>query len=156
MHSPNLYRVIQIKLKQIVSSGYELEIPMDVLDDQYYERMSDNSIFGQVRRITGKEWGREHKIEELVIVEFGTQAKKEEVVKEIVCSGFLFNNQSWLCCERSSSMKRNGFISFARSDIFFKLDEALTMGIDLTAPVVYSRYSSYRGLFFSGGHLIGG
>ncbi|MHC1722485.1 MAG: hypothetical protein AB9836_04670 [Aminipila sp.] len=156
MKAPQLYRAYQIKLKDIVADNYKLTIPNDRLPG-YLERQTDNELFGQIRRITGRNWSRDHIVEELIFVELGTKIKKSEVVEEIVYNGFVFNEQQWFCCERSGSMKRNGFASFARADIAFKLDESLTMGMDTyDMQVVYSKWSAYRGLFLSGGHLISG
>lgn len=153
MYAPRHFKILTFPLSMVVESGYNLNIEYP---DGYYVRQQDNPEFRQIRRITGKEWESDRRISEMLFIEMGKHGKDEEVVTKIVEEGFLFNRQLWLTSERSGSMKRNGFLSFVRSDIEIKLNEALTMGIDTNREVVFSKYTSYGGLFLSSGHAVEG
>lgn len=153
MKAPELYRVIQIPLKMAVESGYKVEIGMRELP-RYYVRQGDCALFAQLRRITGQGWERDRVITEIIFAELGTQMKNKEVATRVVRQGIQFNGGLYVLSERSASMKRNGYCSFVRAEYKRALDEALTIGADLSQEVVFSKWGAYRGLYLSSGFLI--
>lgn len=154
MHAPRHFKILSFPLKLIVLNNYNLILENNI-QDLYFVRQQDNELFRQTRRITNEEWAADRKIEEIIFIELGSKyGSDEEVITRIVKKGFLLNRQQWFISERSGSMKRNGFLSFVRSDVEIKLNDSLTMGIDLNRETVFSKYTSYRGLFLSSGHAI--
>ena len=154
MKSQELFKVIQIPLAEVVKSNYKLEMPEEDLR-KYIVRQGDCALFAQVRRITGQTWERDHIIKEIVFCNLNRLMKKEVIAYEVVQNGFIFNGRQYYCGERSASMRRNGFASFVDSEIYFQLQAAIDMGLPTESmEVVYSKWSSYRGLFLTGVHLI--
>lgn len=154
MISPTLYKIIQLPLNMIVENNYKLELSEEEVKP-WVVRQGDCALFAQIRRITGKEWERDRLITEMVFCDLKRLMRNEDIAKEVVRNGFVFNGRQYYCGERSASMRRNGFASFVDSEIYFSLQSAVDMGMPVESmEVVYSKWVSYRGLFLSGAHLI--
>lgn len=153
MTSPELFRVIQIPLSLLVDCDYRLDIEEEKLP-YYLVRQGDCALFNQIRRIRGEVWERDFIIRDIIFGDCGAILKDRDIATAIVKQGIIFNRQHYMVGDRSASMKRNGICSFVNSEIFFELDSALTMGIDTSNEVVYSKWTSYRGLYLSSGHII--
>ena len=154
MRSPTLFKILQIPLSMIVEAEYKLEMSGQEMK-YWHVRQGDCMLFSQIRRITGNEWERDRVITEMVFCDLGRLMRNEEIATNIVKNGFVLNGKQFYCCERSASMKRNGFASFIDADLYFQLEAAIDMGMPVeNMEVVFSKWSSYRGLFLSGAHLI--
>lgn len=113
------------------------------------------------KSVTMSEWLLQKKIEEY-------QKKYEETGKErykqfidgrtalenLLRNGFKYNGVTYKRFGKSSSMARNSSIAFVSEDIFDKLFSITTMGIDLSKPMVLSKFEAYRGLLFSSSVVI--
>lgn len=154
MTSPPLFKIIQLNLKDFVENDYKMELPDEELPN-WYVRQSDCALFAQIRRITGEEWQRDRVITEMIFCNLGTQMKSKAVAEAVVRKGLIFNNRHYVVCERSSSMKRNGFCSFIDSSLEMQINSSIEMGLPVERmEVVYSKWVAYRGLMLSGGFVI--
>lgn len=154
MKSPRLFRVIQLSLPEIIDNDYKLDLDETEIR-QRLVRQGDCMLFSQIRRITDTDWERDRIIKEMVFCDLKRMMKQEDVAREVVKHGFVLNGRQFYCCERSASMRRNGQASFIDSELYFQLESAVDMGLQVESmEVVYSKWVSYRGLFLSGAHLI--
>jgi len=70
-------------------------------------------------------------------------------LKQVLSEGFIYKGKTYKRFGKSSSMARNSSIAFISEDIYDKLFDITTMGIDLSKPMVLSKFEAYRGLLFS-------
>lgn len=119
-------------------------------------------IFVEINKsVTLSDWQIQKKTEEYKekYEETGKERYKEYIdgktaLEYILRNGFRYNGTVYKRFGKSSSMARNASIAFVSEDIFDKLFDITTMGIDLSKPMVLSKFEAYRGLLFSSSTVI--
>ncbi|MDD4778986.1 MAG: hypothetical protein PHT02_00085 [Tissierellia bacterium] len=126
------------------------------------------------RSVTMEEWQIQKKIEEqrkkyeerLTEFEKNPNDKNKKIneykeyvdgktaLTKIIKNGFIYNGILYKRFGKSSSMAHNSVIAFVSENIFDKLFDTTTMGIDLQKPMVLSKFEAYRGLLFSSSVVI--
>ena len=149
--SPTLYGIFKIKLRELIDSSYNLNIPFG--KESYYEiKQGDNMMFRQIRLVTGH---TETFNPYIIFVDCKGFHNDKDTMHSLLSNGFYVNGVHYDFTERSASMCRNGIIGFIDSSIRDKLDDIISMDLDLDKTVI-SKYTAYRGLMFSSCFFIEG
>ncbi len=155
MHSPSLYKVVQLPLKLLTQSNYRLEL--EELSP-YLVGLNYGLGLRQVFLHSSKTYERMEVVYGYVYIDIGNlqsnSCKKQEEIEKIAYDGFIFQGRYYELSKRSSGQGRNGILSFVDSEIEQKYHVAITMGLTFDKPVVISKLESYLGLCLSSCHVI--
>lgn len=149
MFAPDQYKVRKYPLRVLMNNNFNI-----VLSDesQFYIQQQDNPLFRQVRLLTHND----NKFQKYVIfVDCKGVSDKDAPLTEIISNGFTVNGTRYLMSEKSASMTRNSILSFVDEYISERLDERISMGVDV-GKTVLSKYYAYRGLMLSSCHCLEG
>lgn len=129
-------------------------------DAAYYVNQGDNQLFRQIRILSGSdsppECGQNIPTNSLVVfVDCNGVSNFQEPISQVANHGFVVNGIRYVISERSASMTRQGMLSFVDESLSEKLDEIVSMGIDV-GDTVLSKYYAYRGLMLSSCHCLEG
>lgn len=149
MFSPPLYTVRKIPLKYLIDNNYDLQFEGQD-ENQFHIKQQDNLLFRQIRLITG-DTGRFNRWITFVNAKGGKSYTEE--LSQIITNGFKLKNQEFVISERSASMTRTSILSFVDKSIEDKLDERVSMGLDI-GKTVLSKWYAYRGLMLSSCHCL--
>ena len=151
MFAPPLYIVRKFPLSFIISNDFNIQLDEDE-EKRFQVKQQDNMLFRQIRLMT-YETDKYNRF--VVFVNCVGGQNKKPAMKRLIQHGFKIGKQDFVLSERSASMVRQGILSFVDKRLAKELDKRITMGIEFE-KVVISKYSGYRGLFFSSCHCIEG
>lgn len=151
--------IITLKASDVVNVGYNVNLdirePVSEKTD-YIEAKGDSQLLRQIRLLTGKEPDAEkgEYVKECINVDINSlnKSNEEEAVKVFVTDGITVNGRRYRISERSGSMSRFGMLCFVAEEIWDKLDEAVSLGIDFKekgVPVNPAKWFAHKGLILS-------
>ncbi|HHV25977.1 MAG TPA: hypothetical protein GXX63_02135 [Tissierellia bacterium] len=113
--------------------------------------LAENQIVELIQAIKGREYNEDgiNPIPELFFLEVGNKIPKE-ILKEHIKNGLYINNKKYVRLVRSSSMGRNGTISFIEENLYRPMMRLISLDkLDTIDKAVISKLESYLGLAFS-------
>ena len=149
--SPTLYEILKFKLRDLVKNDFNISLSISQ-ERNFIIKQQDNGIFRQIRILTDTNY---YFNSYLIFVDCKGYKTMMPELELLLRNGFIYNNKHYVVTERSASMARNGILGFVDKEIQSKLNDAITMDLEIEKTVI-SKYVAYRGLMFSSCFFIEG
>jgi hypothetical protein len=149
--SPTLYIIRKFKLRDVLNQEYKMKLNLEQ-EKMFYIKQQDNMMFRQIRLIT--DYDNEFN-PYIVFIDCKGFQNETDIMRKLLTDGFSINGKKFIFTERSASMCRNAIIGFIDEEIEGKLNERITMDLEIDKTVI-SKYTAYRGLMFSSCFFIEG